>query len=397
MALNIHTTTNTASTTHINKEYYDRRLLEFARTKFKHADYGQKRSIPKNNGKTVEFRKWELFDPNNTNLEEGAIPDGQAMEQSNVTETVAQFGAYVTVTDLLDLTSYDPITRDAIKLLGEQLGTKIEWVTRDAMCAGANVLYANSKASRFALSPADKLTTTDVRKAVKSLKKAKAKMFSRAGRDHFICICSPDAVYDLQSDQIWQDVSKYSNAEQIYSGEIGRIFGVVFVESTEAKVYTPSVVNAVNATTNNSADFVLKEVPNAKAVEYLSEAGNKLYINGVEKTIDSYNATTKTVTLTAAATLTANHVVCSDDAGALDSETKIGADVHASLIFGQDAYGCIDIAGSGAIRSIIKDRSSGGTSNPLEQFSTIGAKVEAYCAKILQPLWILRIEHGVTA
>ncbi len=54
-----------------------------------------------------------------------------------------------------------------------------------------------------------------------------------------------DATYDLQSDALWQDVSKYSDVEQIYSGEIGRLFGVVFVESTEAKVFAQSVLTAV--------------------------------------------------------------------------------------------------------------------------------------------------------
>ena len=235
---NVQTTITTAApNTYTNKEYYDRRLLEFAKTKFKHAQFGQERPVPKNNGKTAEFRKWELFDADTTPLTEGVVPDGLSMEQSNVTATVESYGAYVTISDVLEQTAYDQVKRDAVKLLGERMGTVIDWVTRDAMNAGTNVQYANPKASRSAVGASDILTTTEIRKAVRSLKKAKAPMFSRGGREHYICICSPDATFDLQSDPMWQDVSKYQNAEQIYSGEIGRIFGVVFVESTEAKVF----------------------------------------------------------------------------------------------------------------------------------------------------------------
>ena len=243
------TTINTAApNTYLNKQYMDRSMLAWARTKFVHARFGQKRQIPANEGKSVEFRRWELFDPNlaTTPLQEGVTPAGQDLKQTKVEATVAQYGAYVEVSDMLKKTNFNNELREVSQLLGEQLGTVVEWVTRDAMSAGTNVQFANGKASRDALADGDKLTVDEIRKAVRTMKKAKARMFNGAETDggkpgsrkpHYVCIVSPDATYDLQSDPLWQDVSKYSNAEQIYSGEIGRLFGVVFVESTEAKVF----------------------------------------------------------------------------------------------------------------------------------------------------------------
>lgn len=313
------TTISTASPTYLNKTYYDRNLLENAKTKLVHAQYGQKRNIPLNSGKTVEFRRWTLFDPATVvALTEGVTPDGQDLKQTNVTATINQYGAYVEVSDMLKTTSYDDVMEGSTDMLGEQVGTAIDWITRDAMCAGTNVQYANGQASRSALAATDKLTVAEIRKAVRTLKKNKAKMFSVSGKKpHFICICSPDATYDLQDDALWKDVSKYSNAEQVYSGEIGRLFGVVFVESTEAKVYA---------------------------------------------------------------------------AGGASS-----ADVHASLVFGRDAYGVIELEGRGNLHTIIKGLGSGGTSDPLDQRCTVGAKVDGYTAKILNDAWLVRIEHGVTA
>ena len=401
------TTASTASNTYFNKTFYDRKLLDTAKTRFVHANFGQKRSIPRNNGKRVEFRKYDLFTPNTNQLTlvEGVTPTGQSLSQSKVEVEVKQYGAYVEISDLLEMTSYDPVIADSAELLGEQLGTVIEWVTRDAMNATTNVQYANGAASRVALTAGDKLTVEEVRKAVRTLKKNKARPFVSSiegapRKPHFVCICSPDATYDLQNDPLWQDVSKYSNAEQIYSGEIGRLFGVVFVEATEAKVYQQSVLNAVNANTTSSTTFILKNMPTEREVAYLSTPGNKLMIGDTEYTLASnnpYTPTSRMVKLTSTVSLTANAVVYSKDAGAPDATTHLAPDVHATLIFGADAYGVVDVAGSGAMETIIKPRGSAGTTDPLDQRSTVGAKVAAYAAKVLNPLWLVKIEHCVSA
>ena len=403
----MNTTTSTNASTYFNKTFYDRKLLDTAKTRFVHANFGQKRSIPRNNGKRVEFRKYDLFTPdaNALTLVEGVTPTGQNLSQSKVEVEVKQYGAYVELSDLLEMTAYDPVIADSAELLGEQLGTVIEWVTRDAMNETTNVQYAGGAASRVALTTSNKLTVAEVRKAVRTLKKNKARPFFSAldgscRKPHFICICSPDATYDLQSDALWQDVSKYSNAEQIYSGEIGRLFGVVFVEATEAKIYSQSVMNAVNANTSTSSTFVLKNTPTPKEVAYLSTGGNKLMVGGTEYTLspnNPYTPSTRTVKLTAAVSLTADTVVYSRDAGAPDATTHVAPDVHATLIFGADAYGVVDVAGSGAMETIIKPCGSAGTTDPLDQRATVGAKVAAYAAKVLNPLWIVKIEHCVSA
>ena len=400
---NSNTTVNTASTTYSNKTFYDRALLEIAKTRLVHASYGQKRSIPRNSGKRVEFRRYELFTPdaNALVLEEGVTPAGQSLAQSKIEAEVKQYGAYVEVSDLLDLTSFDPVLTESTELLGEQLGTVVEWITRDAMCAGSNVQYANGKTNRLSLEAGDKLTVTEIRKAVRSLKKAKARMFNNVDggavrKPHFVCICSPDATYDLQSDALWQDVSKYSDSEQIYSGEIGRLFGVVFVESTEAKVFSQSVYTTVAAHTAGSAVVTLADI-NESAALYLV-AGAKIKIGTTEYTVASCNAAAKTVTLSAtvASAIAAGTIAYSENAGAIDSGSKKGTDIHATLVFGSDAYGIIDVDGEGCLQTIVKPVGSGGASDPLDQRATVGAKVAAYTAKILNNLWIVRIEHGVS-
>ena len=172
---------------------------------------------------------------------------------------------------------------------------------------------------------------------------------------------------------------------------------MVFVESTEAKVFSQSVLNKVKTATSSSKTFVLKNSPRDAEAAYLSTAGNKIKIGTAEYTVASFDAATNTVTLSDNATLTADAIVYSEDAGSIDGTTKAGADVHSTLIFGKDAYGIVDVGGSGALQIIIKPHGSAGTSDPLDQRATVGAKVAAYAAKILNELWIIRIEHGVSA
>ena len=397
------TITTAAPATYLNKEYYDKQLLETTKTRLVHAMFGQKKNIPSNRGKRVEWRKWNLFDPNPTllELEEGITPVGQHLSQSKVEAEVKQYGAYVEISDLLDMTAYDDVIGDSVDLLGEQLGTCVDWVTRDAMCATTNVQYAAAKTQRSQISPTEVLTVNEIRKAVRTLKKNKARMFTTAAdgstrRPHFVCICSPDATYDLQSDSLWQDVSKYSNAEQIYAGEIGRLFGVVFVESTEAKVYKQSFYGLAKTNGSSTDDIPLKDTPSKEEAAYLV-AGNEVTVGGTAYEIVSYNPTTNTLTIDTAISFSANDPVYTTDAGKEDSTTKKENDVHATLVFGADAYGTVDIDGSGDLETIIKPRGSEGSADPLNQRSTVGAKVAAYAAKVLQPLWIVRIEHGVSA
>ena len=395
---NTQTTGNTAAPqTYLNKTYYDKNLLVNAKTQLKHAQFGQKRSIPNGAGDNVEFRRWTLFDPKKVmpGLTEGVTPDGQSLAQTRVTAQCKAYGAYVEVSDWLKRTSYDNVMTGSTDILGEQVGTALDWVTRDVMASGTTIQIAGGRSTRNLLESTDKLTTTEIRKAVRTLKKNKARPFKRNGKDYFVAIVSPDSVFDLQSDSLWQDVSKYQYGEQIFSGEIGKLFGVIFVESTEAKVFKQSVLNKVNANTSSSQKFVLKNDPSESEIEYLSVAGNKFYIGTTEYTVASFDVANKEVTFAESATsLTADAIVWTDDAAKPDGSTKAEADVHATLVFGEDAYGIVDIGGSGNMHTII--HSEGSTTDPLDQRQTVACKCDSYAAVILSPDWLLRIEHVVS-
>ena len=85
-------TTGSAGLTAEMKTYYDRTLLQRALPKLIHQKFGQTKSIPKNNGKIVEFRKFSGIATATTPLTEGGpFTNFKDLTVTTQTATVAQF------------------------------------------------------------------------------------------------------------------------------------------------------------------------------------------------------------------------------------------------------------------------------------------------------------------
>jgi N4-gp56 family major capsid protein len=215
------------------KTYYSDYLIDNAVPKLVHDQFGQKHPIPKNGGKTIEFRKYSPLPKLTTPITEGVTPDGQSLNVSVVEATVAQYGGYITLSDVLMLTAIDNNLVQATKLLGAQAGATLDTITREVLNGGTNVIFSGGKSARTALDATSLLTVEDVKKAVRLLKNQNAEKINGS----WIGIIHPDIAYDLTNDPNWKDVKTYSDPDDWYEGEIGKIFGVRFVETTEAKIW----------------------------------------------------------------------------------------------------------------------------------------------------------------
>ena len=224
------------------KTYYSDYLIDLAEPELVHDQFGQKHPIPKNGGKIIEFRQYDPLPEMTAPLTEGVTPDGQSMSVKAITAEVKQYGGYVTLSDLLMLTAIDNNLVQATKLLGSQAGRTLDTITREVLNGGTNVQYAegqvDSRANLCGGSTTDSqnhyLTVDAVRRAVRYLKVMNAPKIN----GYYAGIIHPDCSYDLMSDPKWVNVKTYSDPDGIYEGEIGRIEGVRFVETSEAKVFT---------------------------------------------------------------------------------------------------------------------------------------------------------------
>ena len=228
--------TNLTSSEGLNgemKKYYSDYLIDNAIPKLVHDQFGQKHPIPKNGGKTIEFRKYSPLPKLTTPLQEGVTPDGQSLNMSTIEATVAQYGGYITLSDMLILTAIDNNLVQATKLLGAQAGATLDTITREVLNGGTNVIFSGDKDARGDLDASSLLTVDDVKKAVRLLKNQNAEKINGA----WVGIIHPDISYDLTNDPAWKDVKTYSDPDDIYEGEIGKLYGVRFVETTEAKIW----------------------------------------------------------------------------------------------------------------------------------------------------------------
>jgi N4-gp56 family major capsid protein len=226
-----------------NKTYYDMALIDEATPNLIHGQFGQKRNIPKGKGKKIEFRKYMSLGKQLTPLTEGVTPRGQKLEATSIEAEAKQYGGYVGLSDVLDLTAIDDNVLEATTLLGNQAGLTFDTIHRNAMHETTNEFFAPSKADGSVPTTVSGikndcyLTVDTIKRVVAWLKKNNAPKID----GYYVAIVHPFVSYDIQSDEAWVDAHKYANPDNLYTGEIGRIAGVRFVETSEAKVYENNV------------------------------------------------------------------------------------------------------------------------------------------------------------
>lgn len=392
---NTNKTTDTTATTGNDlsatmKTFYKTSLLENARQENYFNQFGKKQPLPKNEGKIVEWRKFDTFDKAMTPLEEGVTPDGNKVNIRSITKQIDQYGDYTTISDRLELEAVDPVIMGVTEEHGAQAGETIDTVTRNELLGGTHVMYGGTATSRSALVKTDVLTPTLVNKAFTHLKKMKAPKIN----GDYVAIIHPSVSFDLRETEGWQKAHEYCRPEEIYNGEIGRLHGVRFVESTNEKVFkganlagtteTLSVNGAVSATDAGVVTF------DGGTVAEDALIGRYVLIDNVRYYVADNTATT--ITLKSAADKTTgvapviedNTVIYPGEAG------KNNIAVYATLFFGKDAYGIIEPSAE-SMEVIVKQRGSG--DDPLNQRSTVGWKC-SHAAKILYQERLLRTETG---
>jgi N4-gp56 family major capsid protein len=229
--------TSTATLHTTLQNYCDSKLLSNMKDVLVYHANAVHRPLPHGNGKTVEFWRYNKLGAVTTPLEEAVVPTAQTYSQAKITATIESFGAYLAVSDQLNLTAINFQIAHLTKMLADQAAVSVDTLTRDVMLTGTNVLYSGGKTARASITAEDNLKVDDIRRAVRILEKQGAPKFSRGGKGYYKCIIGPDAKFALQSDPKWLDVANYQQAEKIENGEIGKLYGVIFIETSNNKIY----------------------------------------------------------------------------------------------------------------------------------------------------------------
>lgn len=378
-------------------DYYERTLLEDTKPEMVHARDAQKRTLPENNGKHVQFRRMVPYAAVTEPLKEGITPAGQEIRQTAFTAMVKPYGRHVEVTDELDYYMIDNMHQEVAKLLSDQATLSLDTIARNALHAGMNVQFAGGKANRTAITAADKLTPEEIKKAVRTLKRANCRPFADG---YYHAIVHPDAVYDLTASQDWIDIAKYQDKAKIERYELGTMYKVKFFESTNAMVYTNKtyLFGTTSKLTIASCDEASRSVVISEAID----ADNARELTGQMVTVTA-NSTATLMCVERVdyvnKKITFRWMPEGGISGDITPEgTASGVNVFGTLVYGENAFGDIELGGNGGnVKVIINPPGSSGAADPLEQRGTIAWKVKGYCATILQDSFLVRIEHGATA
>lgn len=233
------------------KQYYHKALLEHNKSRRVYHQLGSVEVLPSGNGKIVEWRKMRKME-DVRQLQEAVIPKGRKLGMTSITVEIAQYGDFYSISDVLDTHALDPILDKTNTSLAHAAGDTYEKLIRNELMTCTNVLYAEVVAddgtieskpqTREELMTALKagknasLTPRTINRAVTVLKKADAPTYD--GRN-YICTLGPSNTFDLRQSPEWIDYHKYSSATELFTGEVGMLHGVRFLESNFSPIYRP--------------------------------------------------------------------------------------------------------------------------------------------------------------
>jgi len=397
------------------ESYLQRRALKNVEPNLGYMKDAQMIEQPKGNGKHVKFFRYTELPAITKPLYEGVTPDGQKLEETAFSVMTKNYGGYMAYTDELDLWHVDSKTQAISDRLNRQAQLSIDTVGRDQIMAGLNVMYPGTVTSRASLTKTNILTYAVIKKAVRNLKKKGAQPFSdgffHAKIDH-------DTYYDLTQDQHWNDVSVYQSDTRVQKYELGNIYKVKFFEVDNGKIFKNETYlygstaaltayanfnvteRSMTVTATMSEDEAREITGKLVYVQYTKNLTDYVTPMCIERVYPSGTANqTKIVFRWVPGTSVTDEWITTQTLKIVPSGgASNGDEVHASIIYGQDAFGMVKLGGKGKpnIQIIVKPLGSSGSDDPLNQRGTIAWKVPFFACAVLQDDFIVRIEHGVS-
>lgn len=199
-------------------------------------------------GLRVNFLRYKNFAVDTTPLTEGVRMTTNSLTAEQIAITVAEHGYATAVSELLLNASFDDIMASASRLLGRHMAQYLDQQARDtlgfatssvfgydrsAVSGGATTNYDEGTVGT-ALADLDglfKLTTGTIKDAALTLA---SKNIPRIG-ETYVMFVHPKQSRDLRSNPEFIEVTKYAAPGNFMLGEIGRLYDVVFIETTQVK------------------------------------------------------------------------------------------------------------------------------------------------------------------
>lgn len=295
------------------------------------------KTMPKNKGVNITFRRPVIFSAATTPLQEGVTPTATAFRYEDVSASLKQYGQVVEVTDVIEDTHEDPVLNDATVQAGENIGRTMEALDWGVLRAGTNVYYANGTQRTDVNTP---ISLNKIRAVQRGLKANKAMKITKilSGSVNFatrpieaayVAVHHTDVEQDIRNLAGFTPVAEYGSRTPINEFELGSCEDTRFVASPDLDPF----------------------------------ADGGAAIAGLDPSMVSSAGTS--------------------------------ADVYPILFIGKDAYGSVPLRGMGAVSPTVLRPGVKTKSDQLGQRGYVGWKTW-HCTVILNQLWMARLEVAVT-
>jgi N4-gp56 family major capsid protein len=198
-------------------------------------------------GLRVNFLRYKNFGIDPTPLTEGVRMTTNALTAEQIAITVAEHGYAVAVSELLLNASFDDVMASASRLLGRHMAQYLDVQARNTLSAATSAVFGYDRSSvqgvndwynegtvATQISDLDgnyKLSTGAVKDAALTLA---GKNIPRLG-ETYVQFVHPKQSRDIRSNPEFIEVTKYAAPGNFMLGEIGRLYDVVFIETTQVK------------------------------------------------------------------------------------------------------------------------------------------------------------------
>lgn len=217
------------------QEYFSRELLSTIEKTVVLDQFAMKAALPERaGGTTIRFFRYLPGDAANVDsLTEGTTPTTKALQLEYVEKALTQYGQVLSISDIADATALFNNIEQATLRIGRDSALKLDSVIRaelfsnDGDIPTGNNIYSGSPTS-FGAS----ITAADASDWLDSATALKIQAATPIDGG-FVAVVGPQQARDLLSDSEWQEAHHYAEPQARLRGEIGRMHGVRFVETTE--------------------------------------------------------------------------------------------------------------------------------------------------------------------
>jgi N4-gp56 family major capsid protein len=246
-------------------------------------------------GLRVNFLRYKNFAVDPSPLTEGVRMTTNALTAEQIAITVAEHGYAVAVSELLLNASFDDVMASASRLLGRHMAQYLDVQARNTLSAATSAVFGYDRSgisggaftnydegtAGTAISSLDgnfKLTTAAIKDAALTLA---GKNIPRLG-ETYVQFVHPKQSRDLRSNPEFIEVTKYAAPGNFMLGEIGRLYDVVFIETTQVKKLAINAAYTTSTSVGVPADQGVVPVKantapgsggNPESADFTAEAG----------------------------------------------------------------------------------------------------------------------------